>query len=236
MTISDLRSQSKAEQLAGSFQAQIEAGGLAEGDRLGTKAELIEQHQVASGTLNEALRLLQSRGYVAVRPGPKGGAFVASPGRRVRLRHSLLDVSGSLEELENAIAVRDELEVLVAAEAALSCTDSEAERLRELLGRLSTAETGEAFITGIWALHRAIALSGRNKVLSSIYNGLLDSIESLVIGYSLGNSVPEGVSGDTIAVHTELVEAVIAHDRPRAERAAEAHTPIGANRRDTASR
>ena len=235
MTVTDIRSQSKAEQLASLLQAQIEAGTVAEGDRLGTKAEMIKQYQVASGTLNEALRLLQSLGYVAVRPGPKGGAFVANAVRRVRLRHSLLDVSGSLEELESAIAVRDELEILVAAEAASSCTRNEAQRLRELLSQIASATDGKPYVTGIWALHRAIASSGRNKLLTSIYNGLLDSIESLVIGYSIGNSVPDGVSGDTLAVHTELVEAVIAHDRSRAERAAEAHTPIGRNRHTATS-
>ena len=53
------------------------ARGAAPGARLGTKKELRELCGVSVGTFNEALRLLQSRGVVAVRPGPRGGLFVA---------------------------------------------------------------------------------------------------------------------------------------------------------------
>src|SRR2546428_13996659 len=51
------------------------ARGATPGARLGTKTELREWCGVSVGTVNEALRLLQSRGVVAVRPGPRGGVF-----------------------------------------------------------------------------------------------------------------------------------------------------------------
>jgi GntR family transcriptional repressor for pyruvate dehydrogenase complex len=40
---------------------------------------------VAPATLTEAVRLLQERGLVTVRPGPKGGIFVARPDPFARL-------------------------------------------------------------------------------------------------------------------------------------------------------
>ena len=51
------------------------ARGATPGARLGTKTELREWCGVSVGTFNKALRLLQSRGVVAVRPGPPGGLW-----------------------------------------------------------------------------------------------------------------------------------------------------------------
>ncbi len=47
------------------------------GDRLGSKAELRERCGVSVGTFNEAIRLVQSRSLVTIRPGPGGGLFAA---------------------------------------------------------------------------------------------------------------------------------------------------------------
>ena len=61
------RGRSAADHLA----AEIER--MQEGDRLGTKKELCQRLGVASATLNEAIRLLQERGLVTLRPGPRRG-------------------------------------------------------------------------------------------------------------------------------------------------------------------
>src|SRR5882757_6150164 len=55
------------------------------GARLGTKEEMRGRSGVSVGTFNEALRLLQSRGLVTVRPGPGGGLFAAQQSPMVRL-------------------------------------------------------------------------------------------------------------------------------------------------------
>src|ERR1700722_1074159 len=62
------------------------------GTRLGTKEEVRVRCGVSVGTFNEALRLLQTRELITVRPGPGGGLFVADHPPVVRLGSSLLEL------------------------------------------------------------------------------------------------------------------------------------------------
>src|SRR5439155_1243423 len=59
------------------------------GTRLGTKEEMRQRCGVSVGTFNDALRLLQTRELITVRPGPGGGLFVADRTPTVRLGNSL---------------------------------------------------------------------------------------------------------------------------------------------------
>src|ERR1700704_266749 len=70
---------SRAEALARELEEEISAGVLSTGDRLGTKEDLRQRFNVAVATVNEAVKLLETRGLVVARPGPGGGVFVASP-------------------------------------------------------------------------------------------------------------------------------------------------------------
>src|SRR4051812_50210147 len=73
----------RAEAVARDLEAQILGGGLAPGERLGTKDDLRQRFGVAVATVNEAVRLLEMRGLIEARPGPRGGGFVANSSGRV---------------------------------------------------------------------------------------------------------------------------------------------------------
>ena len=60
------------------------------GVRLGTKDELRKRCEVSVGTFNEALKISQNRGLVALRPGPGGGIFSQAPSAIVRLGNLFL--------------------------------------------------------------------------------------------------------------------------------------------------
>lgn len=226
---SAVRTDSKAEQLAQYFQRLIESGAIASGARIGTKQEIMRQHEVAAGTLNEAMRLLQSRGYIEVKSGPKGGAFAARQATRLRLRHSLIEAIGDPQEISDVIAVRDELEVLVAVEAARVCTPADQELILAAEAAAAAAEPGQERLLKIWDLHREIARTGRNRILSTFYESLLDTLAANLGTVEVSTSVPRGVRDDTGIVHRNLVEAIVTNDVEAAVRAAQEHTPIGRN-------
>ena len=89
------RRESRAETTAQAVERRIIADRLAPGVRLGTRRELGDLLGVAPQTVSEAIKLLEDRGRVVTKTGPRGGVFVAEPGVGVRLARTMMAVSGS---------------------------------------------------------------------------------------------------------------------------------------------
>src|SRR3954464_11678334 len=99
----------RAEAMARDLEAQILGGGLAHGERIGTKDDLRKRFGVAVATINEAVRLLEMRGLIEARPGPGGGVFVAgSP--RVAQQRGMLGFASGRASFSDCQAVRNALE------------------------------------------------------------------------------------------------------------------------------
>lgn len=214
--------ESKASRLSLRIQDWIDREQFDPGTRLGTKPDLMAEHNVSSGTLNEALRLLQSRGYVEVKTGPGGGVFVARMVDRVRLSTSLLSVQDEPSQLDSCFHVQDALQEAVCIEAALACGPAERVRIQEAVDRLtSTDEPGE-LLQRIWDLDKEIAQTGNSAVLSSVYSMIIDTIRASVQRWPRGGTV----SSSTVAVHVRMAEAVMANDIDAARACAKEHSPI----------
>jgi DNA-binding FadR family transcriptional regulator len=70
---------SRAEALAREVEEEISAGVVKTGDRLGTKDDLRRRFGVAVATVNEAVKLLETRGLVGARPGSRRRRFRRQP-------------------------------------------------------------------------------------------------------------------------------------------------------------
>lgn len=113
--------------------------GREQGDRLGSKAELREKCDVSVGTFNEALKILQSRGIVVMRPGPGGGLFVSTPSPVNRLANNVLDLEHARPSLEETIRIAKALDPLLVEEAATYGTPDQAKVLKLRLSDLELA-------------------------------------------------------------------------------------------------
>jgi GntR family transcriptional regulator, transcriptional repressor for pyruvate dehydrogenase complex len=180
------------------------------GERLGTKEQLRGGFGVAVATFNEALRMLESRGVVDLRPGPGGGVFVAAPPALVRLGHKMLALDGESASVAGGLAVRDALEPLVALEALTHHTAADIVELRRLAVEMAGCADAADYLRVNWALHRRLVRISPNPLLVEIYLGLLDLAEEHLRGVRVepGMSIMDGV-----AVHAALVEAIGARDR-----------------------
>ncbi|MGV9864756.1 FadR/GntR family transcriptional regulator [Rhodococcus koreensis] len=215
----------RAESLVAHIQDRIAAGELAPGDRVGTRKELQEESGMARGTVIEAVRLLQDRGVITVRPGPGGGLFVAEPSSVVRLGRTLLTVEGDAAGVADAIAVREELEPLVTELAARHRTDADVADLRRLMTVLEdSAGDPEAFIRAVWDLHRRIVAIGPNQVLRETYLSLETYVEQHATRASRERSATNSeYFARRIDVHRALVDAIESGDAAHARAAAQAH-------------
>ena len=223
---------SRAERMARQLEQQIVDSGLPAGERLGTKSDLRRQFGVAVATVNEALRLLETRGLVEARPGPRGGVFVAAPASRVRLRHLVLGFKIGDAPFSDCLAVRNELEPLVCREASRYCNAGHARALRKIVERMEREVDRPAeFLKLNWELHRQLARMCRNVALKGLYLTLLDYVQE-GIAEVRGDERFDGRQNHKI--HKRLVEAIVARDMSRLERAIDEHTPMAARWADDA--
>jgi DNA-binding FadR family transcriptional regulator len=196
------------------------------GERLGTKSDLRQQFGVASGTMNEAVRLLETRGIVKARPGPSGGIFVAAPEPKMRLSHLILGLRGMPVSVADGLRVRNALEPLVAMSAARQATPEQIEELWAIVDEMK-AHLGDAggYLEANWRLHRRMAELSDNALLTGIYLALLDFVRDSIAGVAPDDEFTAH-SRKNLALHRELVKAVASGDEGKARKAAERHTPL----------
>jgi GntR family transcriptional regulator, transcriptional repressor for pyruvate dehydrogenase complex len=221
----------KADILAQYIEDLIAQRHLTPGDRIATKEELRRESGVARATVNEAARLLQARGRVVLRPGPGGGLFVAPTDPVVRLGQTLLTVHSEPVTVIDAIAVRDGLEAVVAADAARFRSARDIADLRVLIDAMAdVVNDPERFLRANWRLHERIAQIVRNHILRTMYLGLLQFIQDQALDVAPHRTLDEHTKykKHRLNIHIDLVQAIIAGDVAAATEAAErhAHNPI----------
>jgi DNA-binding FadR family transcriptional regulator len=218
---------SRAARLAQELEASIRGDEREPGERIATKQELRERYGVAAATINEAVRLLETRGVVEARPGPGGGIFVARQAVRSAVRfahmHTVLGFPTESTTYRDCLLVRDALEPLVCRAAAQACGRSEIATLRTLVA-LMERNAGDplAYFKCNWELHRRIASLSANTPLRSIYLTLTEGLEAMLEH----SEIDEFDGAANVAIHRELVEAIAAGPGPRLEAAITAHTPL----------
>jgi DNA-binding FadR family transcriptional regulator len=192
------------------------------GQRLGTKDDLRRRFGVAVATVNEAVRLLETRGLIEARPGPGGGVFVSSSSVRIAMSHLVLGFKSGTTSYEECLEVRDALEPLIDAHAARYHRAADIRELKRIVKAMERAEDDPAaFFKANWALHRRIAELCRNAPLRTMYLAVLDFLE-------LGLARAEFTEFDgkgLMTVHRDLVDAIDAGEGPALDAAIAAHKP-----------
>ena len=213
---------SRGEHLADALATHVLERGLRPGDRVGTIDEIHAGVGFGRPAVSEAVRLLRERGVLEIRPGRHGGVFVADQTPVVRMRHTLLQVAAA-NEVREAIEVREALEEPLAIAAAGVCTPADARRLRDAAASLTRcAGDYPEFLRRNWALHERIAGMSPNATMAAIYRSCLGDVRHSEAAYDASEGI-EPFMARRAAIHTELVEAIIAGDRRRIRTAVAEH-------------
>src|SRR5882757_1614029 len=223
------RRASRAESAAEAVELRITKHNLPAGTHLGTRRELGDMLGVAPSTVSEAIKLLEERGRILTRTGPRGGVFVAEPGIRLRLARTMMQVSGSEAEVADALEVRDVLESAVIVSAA-SITHPRAAlkpMLRSLAAMSESTDTADFYRRNL-DFHNEVAELSDNRILGSIYSSLLELVRSHDPQLELLPGQKQSkVHQARIQVHQAIADAIVAGDVTAAQAAAVAHAKRG---------
>ena len=204
------------------------AAGAPPGTRLGTKEEVRARCEVSVGTFNEALRLLQARELITVRPGPGGGLFVAERPPVVRLGNSLLELDAGQATVGDAIRIRGALDPLLIEDALWHASPADLAVLRghlEPMAEALASQDAVAFVQANWQLHAQLAAVSPNQMLRALYGALLDLIEGHTLSVLPAGETPlPGYLEERYRLHADLVAALERRDSAEARRLIAAHS------------
>ncbi|MGW5666639.1 FCD domain-containing protein [Micromonospora sp. NPDC003776] len=217
---------SRAQAVAQLLSDLIASKQVSPGDRLGTKEELRQRYGVAAGTLNETIRLLETRGLIETRPGPGGGIFVAAQPAHIRLSHLILGLGADALSVVDTLEIRNALEAPIALSAMRNARSRSIARLEKLVAAMGEcADNPAEYLRRNWDLHQAIAELSTNPLLRTIYISLLgaarEAVREVVPDEEFRASFPRNLQ-----VHIDLVVAIASGDPVRVARAVEAHAPV----------
>jgi DNA-binding FadR family transcriptional regulator len=194
----------------------VKSGSVQPGDQLPPERELALQLHVSRVTLREAIRALAQAGYLESRRGRAGGTFVIYEHGRTR---SSWPARPGTEHMEDVVSFRRVVEcAAVDMAASRHLGPAERRRLEEALDEVQRASLGE-YRQADTRLHLLIVeLAGSALLTRAVadmrmrVNDLLDALPVLEQPLVYSN-----------AQHVQIVNTILANDRPGARLAIEEH-------------
>jgi GntR family transcriptional regulator, transcriptional repressor for pyruvate dehydrogenase complex len=217
---SPARSPKVAEQLAHRIANNIIERKLPEGATLPVEREMLEEFRVGRTTLREALRLLETRGLLTIRAGPRGGPVVHRP--------AASDLGGALTlilgferaRLSDVYEARNALEPMVSELAAPRITPSELAELDDSIARtLANLDDHALFVDENRRFHSVIA----NAAGSPGLRVFLETLQSVADGATRGVEYGRRRRELVAQAHRTIVERLAAGDAPGAREAMRRH-------------
>ena len=220
------RPRKRSEIIAREIASYIIEKQLPEGAVLPTERDMVDAFGVGRVTLREALRLLETRGVLTVRPGPRGGPIVRRP-RPEDLGDALVFIlQFSNASFADVIEAREVLEPLITRNAATRITAEQLAALEETVTAiLDDLESEEAFHENNWEFHQIIGEASGNVVLSSSIAALRSIGDGQVIGIQYSPVHRRAVA----EAHQRIVEALRRRSPEDAQQAMESHLAEAAN-------
>ena len=216
------------ESIADAVVEQIETmiidGILKEGRKLPSERELAEAMGVSRPKLREALQTLEERGLINVRHGE--GSFIATLSGRAMSPALLALYARHGGAFYDYLEYRREQEAFASRLAAQRATQSDKERLGEILAELQRAwEEGdsEASQEADLALHVAVVDASQNTTLIHMMASIYDLTRQGLFYNRKFLRTMDGTGAKLLEQHREIVETILAGDPDRAEKAARDH-------------
>ena len=207
------------EQAAVQIKTLILEGRLKPGDRLPSERELVARLGVSRASVREALRSLEIRGLLDVRPGE--GAFVREvPVEAVLdpLSTALLDRRSLLEVLEARQILEPEIAALAAQRVGPEDVDEMERIVEEMADRLREQRHDQA-VQSIIAFHRVVTRATGNRLIQR----LMETISGLLSESMRETLRIPGRPARSLEGHRQILAAIRVRDPAAAKSAMLSH-------------
>lgn len=209
-------------QIVDQIRQAIFDGNLKPGDKLPSEKELIETFRVSRATLREALRSLEVLGFLEIRKGAAGGAFVVEMDMN-KAREGLINFFHFKDlSLHDLTEVRLVLEAHTAEKAAGAITAEDLKRLKKLIDDADYVRrhgTPREYRRMEIEFHRIIAGVNTNPILMLI----IDFVENLLMDTKEMLQPGEDFSQRVQAAHKQIYDALLEGDGQKAREAMVKH-------------
>ena len=202
-----------SEDVFAQLKTSILSGMFKSGSKLPSERELTEAFGVSRGVIREAIRMLELSGFLSIRQGHGGGAYVTD----LTLSHvsnAFLDLfqTNTLSMAEVA-QVRMFIEPEVARLAAINFTDEHARQIDQAEAREHGAYRSLTDqIACLTTVHKVLANICGNQFFEAIVRSMLKITAEMV-----QKVVPDPYALHGPGEHVQLIEAVKAGNAPTAE-------------------
>lgn len=210
----------RSSSLAQKLKDRIVSGELEVGSSFPSERELMVRYAVSRATIREALRMLGAQGLVEVRRGRKGGSYVCAP-TSDRLSDTInLFIAGHDIRFSDLLAVREAIEPVAAAQAALNRTKEDFALINEILAESHDEINDLAKFSSLnvdW--HIAIVKASHNPLFLSVMTSISSALYSATKREEFDVSVREVV----LKSHSRITQAIGAGDADAARRRMQRH-------------
>jgi DNA-binding FadR family transcriptional regulator len=214
------RTPKTSERIAHDLAGHIVDAGLEEGAVLPTEKEMIEAFGAGRTTVREALRLLETRGVLTIRPGPGGGPAVRRP-RPADLGGALtLILQFEQASLADVMEAREALRPMVARLAATRVTDETVAELRASVARMLEHVDDQQFFFEENARFHSLVAEASGSVVLRVFT---ESLKSIADGAFVGIRYNEKRRRAVALAHGRIVDALEARDPDAAAEAMHRH-------------
>jgi DNA-binding FadR family transcriptional regulator len=210
-----------SDQVSAELEQLIVSGRLKTGETLPSERELMGLFGVGRASIREALFALQRKGVVSAQPGlrpvvsnPRAETLVAELSGTVRL---YLATEPGMREFQRA---RRFFEPAIARFAAQEATADDHARMARALAACDEAlPRPERFVDADVDFHFAIVQATHSELLIALHRAVLEWLRE----QRISSIEPAGSAKAAQRAHRRVLEAILARDADRAERAMIAH-------------
>jgi len=196
------------EEIVSKIKNMISQGKLNSGDQLPTERELSEVFKVSRSSVREALRTLESQGYLESRQGD--GTYIARQPVETLVQPLASAILTEKDALSELFEMRRLIEPQLAFLAAERATPEEIIEMEKILSiqkeQISKGESGTDFDK---TFHYTLAKATKNNILIQIMDSVMDALAESRDQYLQVEGRPE----KSLARHRELLNVVKAGDR-----------------------